>query len=324
MILSSNYVLGVDGGGTWTRSIIMRIDGSVVGSGRSGPSNPITIGVEQALSNIIDAVHSAGAKSGVKEFNASILGLAGASRSRLGEILLGKLPRSFGETRIVSDAQSALAGATGCKPGVVVIAGTGSIAFGENELGEEAKAGGWGWRLGDEGSGYTIGRNALIAALNDYDQSGSRTALKDIIKRHLAIDDLEDVIDWVYHPEREPRDFASIVPLAKKAEQMGDEVATSIMEDAGAQLGLVTQAVIRRLNFRGVFPVACCGGVFKQPNRYNVVFGETVRRVAPLCVFIEPLFSPTVGSALLGLRSLGVEIDEDLLGNVEESLGRLG
>jgi ABC-type Zn2+ transport system substrate-binding protein/surface adhesin len=73
----------------------------------------------------------------------------------------------------------------------------------------------------------------------------------------------------------------------------------------------------------GVFPVACCGGVFKQPNRYNVAFEETVRKVAPDCVFIEPLFSPTVGSALLGFKSLGVEINEDLLAKVEKSLRQL-
>jgi len=170
----------------------------------------------------------------------------------------------------------------------------------------------------------TIGRNALIAALKGHDQSGPSTMLKDMIMDHLGLGDLEDVIDWAYNPERVPSHFASLVPLVKTAEKKGDKVATDIMEDAGIQLGLVTQAVIKRLRLAHDFPVACSGGVFKQPNRYNVAFEETVNKLAPECVFIEPLFSPTVGSALLGLESLGVMIDDDLLVKVEESLRRFG
>ena len=91
------------------------------------------------------------------------------------------------------------------------------------------------------------------------------------------------------------------------------------MENAGTQLGLVAQAVIKRLQLVGGFPVVCSGGVFKQPNRYNRVFEETVRKVAQICVFIEPMFTPTVGSALLALKSLDVEISDGLRVNVEKS-----
>ena len=117
---------------------------------QAGPSNPITLGFEQSVRNILEAVNKAKEKSGVDGFEASFLGLAGASRSRLGEEMLACFPDSWGDTRIVSDAQSALAGATGCRPGVVVIAGTGSIAYGVNASAVEVRAGGWGWLLGDE------------------------------------------------------------------------------------------------------------------------------------------------------------------------------
>ena len=318
--MPDDYVLGVDGGGTWTRAVIMRLDGTVGGMGQAGPSNPITIGVERALGNIIEAVNIARQGSGVEEFKSSTLGLAGASRSHLGGELLDLLPGSYGDTKIVSDARSALAGATGCRPGVVVIAGTGSIALGMNARGEEARAGGWGWRLEDEGSGYTIGRNAVTAALKYHDGSGPLTLLKDMILGHLGLGDVEEIIDWTYDPGREPRHFAYLVPLVKEAENRGDGVASSIMEDAGTQLGHVTQAVIRRLGMED-FPIACSGGVFKQPNGYNRAFERTVRKVAERCVFMEPMFTPTVGSALLALRSLGVEISDGLLVNVEKSIG---
>lgn len=318
--MPSEYVLGVDGGGTWTRSVIMSLHGTILGIGRAGPSNPITIGVEESLNNIIEAVENAIKESSIKNFQSSVLGLAGASRSRLGEELLSRFPVFFGSTRIVSDARSALAGATGCKPGVVVIAGTGSIAYGVNDNDEEAKAGGWGWRLGDEGSGYTIGNNAVIAALRAHDQSGPDTVLREMVLAHLGLDQYDEIIDWTYAHQREPRHFASLVPIVKEAESKGDMIAAQIMVDAGTQLGTVTQAVIKRLKLVGDFPVACSGGVFKQPNRYNVAFEETVRDTAPECDFIEPLFSPTIGSALLGLQSLGVDIDDKLLANVGKSL----
>jgi N-acetylglucosamine kinase-like BadF-type ATPase len=184
--LLSDVVLGVDGGGTWTRSVVMRFDGVILGTGNAGPSNAITIGLDRALSNIIEAVNKAKDSSRVAIFKASVMGLAGASRSKLGDMILANLPNSLGETLLVSDARSALAGATGLKPGVAAIAGTGSISYGINEEGLEAKAGGWGWRLGDEGSGYTIGKNALIAALQDHDESGPKTILKESILRRLS------------------------------------------------------------------------------------------------------------------------------------------
>ena len=108
--------------------------------------------------------------------------------------------------------------------------------------------------------------------------------------------------------------------LVKEAEKEGDTVAIHIMIDAGIKLGMVTQSVIKRLKMEGRFPVACSGGVFKQPNRYNVAFKEKVRKVAPNCEFIEPLFSPTVGSAFTALQFLGVNIGDELLTNTKESL----
>lgn len=313
-------VLGVDGGGTWTRCVVMSLDGRMLAHEQAGPSNPITLGVEQSVNNILKAVNKAKKKSGANSFEASFLGLAGASSSYLGDEMLERFPDSWGDTKIVSDAQSALAGATGCGPGVVVIAGTGSISYGINSSGDEVRAGGWGWLLGDEGSGCTIGRRAIIAALRAFDGSGPNTVLCEMILTHLGLSEMEEIIDWAYGSGAEPRHFASLVPLVKEAENMGDLVAAVVMVDAGRELGSVAQAVIKRLGLSGAFPVACSGGVFKQPHGYNESFEVTVREVAPDCVFIKPLFTPTVGSALLALRSLGVVVDDGLLGRVDESL----
>jgi len=318
------HVLGVDGGGSATRSVIMSTEGEVLATAKGGPSNPITIGAERALANILEAVDEASARCGVHEFLASRLGVAGTDRSRLRQELLDGMRQSFGDTAIVSDAASALAGGTGCRPGVVVIAGTGSIAYGENRLGETARAGGWGWRLGDEGSGYTIGVKAIIAALRAHDGRGPETVLKQKIVSHLGLGGMEDIIDWVYEPGREPRDVAYLVPLVREAEAEGDEAAALVMAEAGAELGFVANAVIRRLGMSGEFPVSLNGGVFKQPSVYIIAFEEVVRREASECALIKPRMPPLLGSGLLALKSLGVTIDEALLQRVEKSYRGLG
>jgi len=318
------HVLGVDGGGSATRSVIISTEGEVLATARAGPSNPVTTGAERALAHIHEAVDKASSKCGVNEFLVSRLGVAGTDRSKLRQELLDGMRPSYGDTAIVSDAASALAGGTGCRPGVVVIAGTGSIAYGENKLGETARAGGWGWRLGDEGSGYTIGLNAILAALQAHDGRGPETMLKQKIVSHLGLGCMEGIIDWVYEPGREPRDIAYLVPLVREAEAEGDEPAALVMAEAGAELGFVANAVIRRLGLTGGFPVSLNGGVFKQPSGYIIAFEEVVRRGAPECALIKPRMPPLLGSGLLALGSLGATVDEALLQRVEESYRGLG
>ena len=296
----------------------------MLATGKAGPSNPITIGTEKALANILEAVDEASARCGVHEFLASRLGVAGTDKSRLRQELMDGMRGSFGDTAIASDAASALAGGTGCRPGVVVIAGTGSIAYGENRLGETARAGGWGWRLGDEGSGYTIGLKAIMAALRAHDGRGPETLLKRKIVAHLGLDSIDGIIDWVYEPGREPRDIAYLVPLVREAEAVGDDPAALVMAEAGAELGLVVNAVIRRLGLTGGFPVSLNGGVFKQPSGYIMAFEEVVRREAPECALIRPRMPPLLGSGLLALKSIGVAVDEALLMRVEKSYRELG
>jgi N-acetylglucosamine kinase-like BadF-type ATPase len=317
------YVLGVDGGGTATRAVILSTDGELAYSGKAGSSNPITVGVDRALASILGAVNAASEAGNVSRFLASRLGIAGTDRSQLRGKLLARLPASYGDTAIISDAASALAGATGLKPGVVVIAGTGSIAYGENKAGEHARAGGWGWRLGDEGSGYTIGANAIMAALRAYDARDIGTALTAKILGHLCLSSMEDIVDWVYSPGREPRDIAYLVPLVREAEAEGDEAARQVLARAGTELGLVAGAVIKRLELRGKFPLSLNGGVFKQPSVYITAFEETVRREAPDCILIQPRMPPVLGSALLALRATGVRVDDGLLSKVENSYRRL-
>jgi N-acetylglucosamine kinase len=322
--LGGGYVLGVDGGGSGTRCVISDLSGKILARGRGGPSNPLTAGAEPAAKGILDAVKDASMRCGVKAFEVSIMGIAGTERPSGIEALEGRLTGfDFGRLRIVSDAKVALAGATGLRPGVVVISGTGSIAYGLNEDIETARAGGWGWRLGDEGSGYDIGHKALIASLRDFDGRGPPTSLSKKVKATLGLVDLGELVDRVYNGDMGSREVAALVHLVREAAGEGDEVAVGIMGEAGEELGIAASAVIRKLGLGGRFPVALNYGIVNCGGALRASLERNVRRVSPECEFIELRFPPQVGAALLALQELGVEVDEGLLGRVEASYGAL-
>lgn len=325
MIDEDGYVLGVDGGGSRTRCLIAHLSGRLLASGTGGPSNPITVGVDAASNAIIEAVDEASKCCGVWRFRATCMGVAGTDRPSGREALRERLSNlSVGKLSMVSDAASALAGATGCRPGVVVVAGTGSIAYGVDENGEIARAGGWGWMLGDEGSGYNIGMRALTAALRAHDGRDPYTSLCEKVRTTLGLEDLGELIDRIYLHDMECSDVASLAKLVGEAASDSDRKAIKILEDAGIELGLAASSIIRRLGFEGRFTVALSGGVFNLSEPLRSSFEETVRQVAPECVIATPRFEPAVGSVLLALQDLGVDVDEVLLEHVESSYQALG
>lgn len=317
-------VLGIDGGGSGTRCVIADLAGNILARGSGGPSNPLTAGADPAAEGIQRAVREASEGCGVDAFQASVMGIAGTERQSGIKALEERLTEfDYGRLRIVSDAVVALAGATGCRPGVVVISGTGSIAFGLNEEGETMRAGGWGWRLGDEGSGYDIGHKALITSLRDLDGRGPYTSLSEKVKKSLGLRDLSELVDRVYNGDMGSREVAALVHLVREAAGEGDEAAVGIMEEAGEELGIAASAVIRRLGLRGRFPVALNYGIVNCGGALRESLERTVKRESPKCEFIELRFPPQVGAALLALQELGVELDERLLERVEASYGAL-
>jgi len=328
LIDEEGFVLGVDGGGSRTRCVIADLSGRVLTKGTAGPSNPLTVGVEAAGEAISEAVEAAVRSCGdvIHRFRAACLGVAGVDRP-YGREALQREVMSLGLAErllVVTDAAAALAGATGCSAGVVVVAGTGSIAYGVNAGGETARAGGWGWMVDDEGSGYDIGRRAMAAALRAYDGRGEQTILADKVKAELALGDLRELIDRLYVTGMKSHEVAALAPLVVEAAAQGDEVAVRILREAGVELGRAAGAVIRRLRLQGRFTVAETGGVFQFGETICAAFEETVHKAAPECSIGPSRFEPAVGAVLLALQELGVEVDEPLLSRVENSLRIVG
>jgi N-acetylglucosamine kinase-like BadF-type ATPase len=208
---------------------------------------------------------------------------------------------------LTTDADIALAGATDCQPGVVIISGTGSIAYGMNQAGEHARSGGWGPTLGDEGSGYDIGRRALSAAMAAYDGRLPETVLTRRICDYFQIESPTELPKVVYSDQREAIRLAPLSQLVEQAAREGDQVAQDILREAGEELARAVVAVIERLDMQqDSFLVCYVGSVFKAGDLILAPMRQIITEVAPRAELRQPLFPPAIGAVKLALKKIVV------------------
>ena len=280
---SDIHVLGLDAGGTKTVCLLADGDGVILSTARRGGANLQASGeleVEKVLHDVMDD-----ALAGVDVMPAAIcLGIAGADRPRDAEVVRAIMRRIGAKARVlvVNDALVALeAGAPG-QPGVVIISGTGSIAYGRNAAGDAARSGGWGYVLGDEGSGYWIGRSALRAVLREADHRGPRTALTPMLLQHFAIPQPQGLIYEVYHGHLKPAAIGALATCVQEAFGQGDEVAVGILHGAARELEAAALSVARRLDLVGQpFPFILAGGIYRAVPWLQQELSQRLPRAVP-------------------------------------------
>ena len=301
------YYLGIDGGGTKTHAVITDSECRVLGEGYSGAANPLRIGLEEALSHIEQAVADACAQAGIEigDIDSGCAAIAGINHPIHYHTMKDALDEalSVGGLELVTDARAALEGALDGKPGVVVIAGTGSIAIGVNADGQQARAGGFGPTLSDEGSGYYIAQRALKAVVSSFDGRSPGTTLAERICRRLGVSDPSDLPGVIYNSDSEPVDIAPLAELVDEAAREGDEVARQILSAAGRELGRLAASVIDKLDLHSsAFRVACVGSVFRSGEVVLEPLREAVSRIAPQAEIGPPLYPPAIGAVKLAQK----------------------
>jgi N-acetylglucosamine kinase-like BadF-type ATPase len=304
----NRYFLGVDGGGTKTHAVIIDALGRVVGEAFSRGSNPLRVGLEDALLHLDQAISEACAAARISrdQINAACLGLAGVNHPIHYHTMKDALDHSFGiqNLQLVTDFRAALAGALDGEPGVVIIAGTGSISVGVNESGEEERSGGWGPTFSDEGSAFDIAKRALNAVAASFDGRSPSTALTDRVCQRLGIASAVDLPGVIYNGDSEPVEIASLAQLVGEAAREGDHVARQILAEAGSELGKLVVSVIQKLGMQSdTFGVAYVGSVFSSGEYVLNAFKETVARAAANAEVRPPLFTPAVGAAKLAQQA---------------------
>lgn len=294
-------VIGIDAGGTKTVCRLADQDGRNLKEVRGPGANLQNAGelqVERVLRKLITEVsrHAAEVPAAV------CLGMAGVDRADdstvVHKLLLNIVPRS--RVVVVNDALIALEAGLPGAPGVVIIAGTGSIAYGRNRDGVAARAGGWGYLLGDEGSGYWLGRQALRAVVRSADGRGPHTLLSERVLAHFGVGVSHDLVRKIYDGRFEPAAIAAIAVHVEAAAGEGDEIALRLIDTGARDLGLAGLSVCGQLRLSHG-PVVLGGGMFNAAPRLRqrVVSHLTGRR--PSMVVTPLQKEPAAGAVTLAL-----------------------
>jgi glucosamine kinase len=307
------YYLAIDGGGTKTRCLLAD-ETTVLANATAGGSNIVRLGEQPAREALHTAVRRVctAAKISPAQICAICIGAAGAARPEIAAKIRNILAELMGvapvRIEVVGDAEIALEAAFGAGPGVVVVAGTGSIAYGRDAGGRIVRAGGWGFAISDEGSGHWIGRHAISAVVNAHDQ-GSETALTAMILQAWKITTLDELVQQANSTP--PPDFPRLFPVILRTADDGDAVARDLLAEAGAKLASLAAVVVRRLapqtslagaatgSLASAVPpivVAMTGSVFRQSAVVREIFYNTLEQDFPGIDVRQDLADPVQGA----------------------------
>jgi len=302
--------LGLDGGGSQT-SCAIGDETALLGSGIGAGSNVLRVGEAQARESISSAIRQACAAARVtpQQIKRTCIGVAGGARPEITEVIRRILCELVsGEIEVVGDMVIAMEAASGSGPGVIVIAGTGSIAYGRNAAGQTARAGGWGFAISDEGSGHWIGRAAIAAALRVFDEGQNGALLLEGLMKAWGVSTREQMI--LTSNSSPPPDFAGLFPAVLAASDAGDPSAHDILARAGVELAALAKIVIARLfPDAASAPVAMSGGVFRNSAMIRQVFYNRLRLECPKAAVNTDVVDPLKGAlewarrAALGARA---------------------
>ncbi len=277
------FVLGIDGGGSKSTAALSADGVTVLSTHTAGGCNLNTVPVAEARSALGEAIHGVLESAGVSadDVQSVCAGVAGTQSpevaAKIKEIIAAVLPKS--QVQVVGDTVIALDADFSGGPGVVCISGTGSIAFGRNERGETARAGGWGRFVSDEGSGHWIGQRAASQCLQALDMGRSSSLITGVM-HHWRIATREQLVQRC-NQDQVPN-FSDLFPVVLAANDEGDALAGEILASAGTKLARVTQIVLRRLWVgRSAVEVAITGGVFANSAHIRQIFGNVIRTDRP-------------------------------------------
>jgi N-acetylglucosamine kinase-like BadF-type ATPase len=298
-----SFYLGIDAGGSQTTCAVS--DGVLVRGRSQGPACKLSkVGEKRAHEVLRSLIAEACDLAKIKptDIETTCIGIAGISGQKVLETMRRILAEIVpGEIQVTGDMSVALEAAFGDEPGVIVIAGTGSIAFGRNARGDTARAGGWGPAISDEGSGEWIGRQALAQAMRSHDEGSSTRLVAEIFEiwRVATRDEIAALCNTTPTP-----DFAQLFPAVLKAASEHDSVANEILTSAGLELARLARIVLRKL-WLGPAPVnlRVSGGVIANSQLIRDAFQNTLRSERPdVIVSFEPV-DPVLGALALARKA---------------------
>ncbi|MGH9397615.1 MAG: N-acetylglucosamine kinase [Terriglobia bacterium] len=312
------FYLAVDGGQTTTKALLADAEGKILSRASAGPSNHteepggperLLRAIRTVISSLFDQAGIAGAES--PEFAAACFGMTGETRIKtriLQEIV--QTPH----LSVVHDSVNALAGAIAGQPGIIVIAGTGSVARGMDSQGRGMRAGGWGHLFGDEGSAYWVGREAVRAAARETDGWGEKAEITRLLYSRLGVSSAYELMEKYYSGQLSRDHLASLSVWVHEAAECGDMVSSNILQEAGRHLADAALAIVAHLfagKNAGLVKISYTGGLFKSRFALSA-FRQAILNHHPEVQVLPPAFPPVFGSLFLAFRSAGIGISQEV------------
>ncbi|MBU1117252.1 MAG: hypothetical protein KKE09_19185 [Bacteroidetes bacterium] len=303
-----NYFIGIDGGGTKTKAALVDENMKTICEDIGGPSNFIVFSIDEVSESIINLISKlcSNAKIELNSVKAILIGTAGAGRRDDAERLENAVLQAAAKNNLIlntfkveSDARIALEGALSGKPGSILIAGTGSIMFGKDAEGNIHRVGGFGRILGDEGSGFHIGRAGLNAVAKSFDNRNKGTLLTELIKEKFNINNSVELINEVY---KNNFDIPKIAPLVIEAAEKNDEICIKILNSEIDELVEHIEAMKLKIN-EDTLALSLIGGTITTDNYYANLFQARIKEILYVKI-IEAELSPDVGAALMAKNLL--------------------
>ena len=294
------YRVGIDGGGTTTRAVVIDEANRITGRGQGDASNLYNLGLEGACASIAAAVEAAlgqakVARDAVVSWGFGLAGVTGAPEKARWRAILE--PVYGAQIAVDEDVAAAWAGALGPEElgagGAVLIAGTGANCFGQNASGERRRVDGWGPLLGDRGSGYWLGESGVRAAIAGFDAATAPTALQAALLKHFAVENVGDLVGVVYAPDFRRDRVAAFVPRVIEAARAGDAIAADLLRASGFHLGQTARAVTQPLQLQ---KLALTGGLIENSPEIRLALQAALGAEIEL---IAPRYEAVVGAAFL-------------------------
>jgi len=303
---AARFLMGVDGGATKTLAAVLDLQERCVYLGHGASSNPDAVGAQTATDSLMKATDEAISRAGIDRdrLHAPVLAVAGTDTDAVATHVRALRPSSW---VVVNDVVGAWATATGARPGVGAISGTGSNVFGVGPEGRSWRAGGWGHVLGDEGSGYWLAVQSIKAALSDRERSGPETALSAAATDFFDVPTVEALATLVYSKPLSKGEIAAFAIETARVAHAGDEVARGLYERAATELGKQVAAVISQTGLVSSFPVGLIGSAFKAGSLFVEPLAASIHELAPEASVAVVEMAPVGGCLLLSARLAGCE-----------------
>lgn len=304
------YFIGMDGGGTKTACLAVDSTGKAVYNTIGGPSNFLMLGDDKVARMLLSLIEECreNLKCEYSDFRGIVLGTTGAGRRHDAERLESAFASLAAEKglsmpfHVESDARVALEGAFSGKPGSILIAGTGSIMFGKDSQGNIHRVGGFGRFIGDQGSGYALGRRGLTMVAKEMDGRGDTTLLTELVRDKFSITNAPEIITAIYGNNF---DMASVAPLVMQAAEQDDDVCLNIVEEETQELVLHLCAMQRKID-EPVLRVAPIGSIITTDNFFSRMFRQKVERLCSNVMLSKPELSPEMGAVLMARQIAGL------------------